>query len=60
MIATLSDILCPNGRAVHLGPVRGKGTPIAGAVLELTDAQLAAADTCEGSIYARITANLKS
>ena len=57
---TDSDVIRLSGKAVHPGLVRGEGPPIAGAVLELTDTQLAAADDYEVSDYARVDVTLAS
>ena len=54
------EVVRLSGSAVHPALVRGEGQPIAGAVLELTDAQLAAADAYEVSDYARAEVTLAS
>ena len=54
------DVIRLSGKAVHPGLVRGEGPPISGAVLELTDAQLAAADEYEVSDYTRVPVTLGS
>ena len=54
------DVIRLSGKAMHPGLVRGEGPPMIGAVLELTDAQLAAADDYEVSDYTRIAVILGS
>ena len=54
------DVICLSGRTVHPGLVRGEGPPINGAVLELTNTQLAAADAYEVSDYTRVEVELES
>ena len=54
------EVVRLSGKAVHPALVRGEGPPIAGAVLKLSDAQLAAADDYEVSDYARVDVTLAS
>ena len=54
------EVVRLSGSAVHPALVPGKGAPIEGLALELSDAQLAAADDYEVSDYARVEVTLAS
>ena len=54
------EVVRLSGKAVHPALVQGSGPPIAGAVLDLSDAQLAAADEYETSAYMRVEVILDS
>lgn len=54
------EVVRLSGKAVHPALVPGGGAPIAGVALELTGAQIAAADAYEVSDYRRVEVTLGS
>ena len=54
------EVIDLSGKAIHPALVRGEGPPIAGVLLELTEAQLMAADGYEVSDYTRVEVELSS